>query len=121
MEHVRALIIKFIMCTVALWIVLSLFYGVSFGNVVWIGIVLTILSYALGDLLILPFAGNMAATAADFGLTFLTVWLMGAYLFDPAIPAALTAFFSAIVITIGEWFFHNYMGKTVLEDRRTEA
>src|SRR5690625_3534318 len=114
MEHVKALIIKFIMCTAALWIVLSLFYGVSFGYVVWISLVLTVLSYSVGDLLILPNAGNAVATLADFGLTFLVVWLMGAYLFDPATPAALSAFFSAILIAVGEWLFHNYMKKTVL-------
>lgn len=121
MEHVKGLIVKFIMVTAVLYIVLGLFYGVSFGNVLWTSIILTILAYMVGDLLILPFAGNITATVADFGLAFLGVWLIGAYLYDPDISVLAAAFFSAIVIAVGEWFFHNYMKKQVLEGEKAEA
>ena len=119
LEHVRSLIIKFIMMTVALFVVLSLFYGVSFINVLWTSLLLTIASYLLGDLLVLDLAGNWAATIADLGLAFLGIWLIGAYLYDPSVPAAGAAIISAIVIAVCEWFFHNYMNKQVLRDPET--
>jgi len=116
-EHVRALIVKFIMCTVFLWIILGLFYGVGFGDIVAIGVILTIVAYLLGDLFILPTFGNIAATIADFVLAFIVIWLLGAALIDVPIPLVTASFISALVIAAGEWFFHRYMDNQVIGDK----
>lgn len=62
------------------------------------------------------FCGNMAATISDFALSFLTIWLIGAYFFDPYVPVVGAAFLSSLVIAVGEWFFHRYMNQQVLRD-----
>ncbi|MBB6450787.1 uncharacterized membrane protein YvlD (DUF360 family) [Geomicrobium halophilum] len=112
MNYTWPLIIKFIMMTVVLWIVLGLF-GASFVNILLISILLTLVSYMLGDLFILPNYGNLWATVADFGLAFIGVWALGSF-FDQI--GFWAAFISAIVIAIGEAFFHWFMNQQVLED-----
>lgn len=119
MHSFRALIIKFVMCAAVLWIILGL-YGFSFGNIVTTAVLLTGVSFIVGDLFILPRFGNTAATIADFILTFGMVWLLGAYLFGYTGPLGYVSFITAAVIAIGEALFHRYMEKAVLDDMTTQ-
>lgn len=107
MEHIKAMAIKFIGSLVLLYIVLGLFYGMSFGNVFLITLVWGIASY-LGDLFILPRINNTIATIADFGLAFIIIWLMGenlTYGGSVFIPALI----SAAGLALFEYFFHKYI------------
>lgn len=113
-EHVRGLIIKFVMVFAALLIVLGLFYGVSFASIIWTSLILTVASYLIGDLFILPMSNNITATLSDLGLAFLGIWLIGSYMYPVDVPVALAAIISALVIMVGEWFFHRYMENQVL-------
>lgn len=106
------------MCTAILWIVLGLFYGVSFGDIVAISVILILAAYLLGDLFALPLFGNTVATIADFGLTFFGVWLLGIALIEHAIPIVTASLISAIAVAIGEMFFHRYVKNEVLHGRR---
>ena len=117
MEHIKNLVIKFIMCTVMLLVVLGLFFGVSFTNILWTSVILTVVSYLLGDILILPKGGNLIATVSDLVLAFLAVWVVGMYLYDPDVNLIPASIVSAIVIAVGEWFFHNYVKKQIREDK----
>lgn len=121
MRHVRALAIKFVMVMVMLFLVLGLFYGVNFGDIFWTSVILTVGAYLIGDLFILPMAGNITATLADFGLAFAGVWLIGAPLFDLDVPLLGASLASAIAIAAGEWFFHRYMRAQILRDRDRAA
>lgn len=116
MNHVKALLIKFIMCTAVLWIVLGVLYNVTFGDILTIGLLLTGVSYIVGDLLILPKLGNQSATIADFVLAFFGTWVLGAMLIEHPIPLVTASFISALLITIGEYFFHRYMDNHVLDE-----
>ncbi|PRS06330.1 hypothetical protein C6W22_16100 [Bacillus atrophaeus] len=111
MVHVKALAIKGIMTIIVLYLVLGLGFNFTFGDTLLMTIVLGVVSYLLGDLYILPKWNNMIATVADFGLAFLVVWLMGMPLSMGLSPGmlALAALFAAIVMAIGEYFFHFYM------------
>lgn len=120
MDHVKALIMKFIMCTAVLWIVLGLLYGADFGEILTISVILTLASYAIGDLLVLRSFNNVVATIADFGLSFIMIWLIGLAIIDEPMPIATAAFLSAIVITVGEWFFHQYMKNRVFDDENKD-
>jgi len=115
MKHVRALIIKFLMVTLMLFIVLGLFYGVDFGEILTISLILTVGAYLIGDLFILPRFGNVAATVADFGLAFLGIWIIGDAIIDENIPLTTAALFSSVLIGIGEWFFHKYVINIIKE------
>lgn len=116
MKHVWSLVIKFIIITAVLFIVLGMFYRVSFANIIWTSLILTLVSYLIGDLFVLPLGENLAATVADFGLAFLTIWMIGAFIFEPNVPVVGAAFVSSLVIAAGEWFFHQYMNKQVLAE-----
>lgn len=72
---VKALLIKFAMTFVILWLVLASFRIVSFSSVITTSIVLTVVSFLIGDLLILPRLGNAVATMADLALTWFGIWV----------------------------------------------
>ena len=115
MDSVRALIIKFIMITAVVWIVFGLF-GYTFGDILVASVLLTGVSYIVGDRIILPRFGNVVATIADVGLVFVMLWFMGAYLFEPQAGLGTASFIVAVIIGIGEAMFHRYLEREVLDD-----
>ncbi|MGC9935027.1 YndM family protein [Priestia aryabhattai] len=122
MKHLKALVIKFVMSAVVLGIVLTGIYNYDFSDSMLISLILTFVAYALGDLLVYRNAAddldykkrNIIATISDLILSFLVIWIMGASLFGNASPIIQGSIVSAILITIGEWFFHKYLDKHVL-------
>jgi len=114
MKHLGPLLMKLLMCTAVVTIVLGLIYGVSFGDILFISIMLAGISYFLGDLFILPRFGNTIATIADFGLAFVTTWLLGIMVIERIIPLGTASFFVALILAIGEILFHRYMNSSIL-------
>ena len=114
MKHMKNLAIKFISILAVLFIILGIFYDMSFGNVLSISVVLTLASYLIGDLLIFRKTNNTMATIADFALAFLVIWLMGENLTygDSLIMPALIA---AAGIALFETFFHKYVARQIDE------
>lgn len=106
--YIRALLIKLVMITAVLWIVLGLFYGVSFINVLITSVFITGVAYAL-DVFILPKMGNVYASITDFVLILFVIYLFGSYLYIEPIPLGTASFISALIISMGELFFHRYM------------
>lgn len=134
MNHLKAIIIKFIMILVVLLIVLTAMYDVEFGNTLLISAVLTLLAYALGDLMIFRKTGdrgdnnrasrdddhtkrNAIATVSDIILSFLVIWLMGEVLLEDTEDLIQAAIISALVIGAGEWFFHKYLDRNVFPEK----
>ncbi|EMR06181.1 hypothetical protein C772_01826 [Bhargavaea cecembensis DSE10] len=113
-DHGKALMIKAALIFPVVWILLSLFNDVSFLDSTIIAAGLWLISYAMGDLMVLPKMGNMAATAGDFVLSFLIVWgglnLLG---YDEALGEALL---TAAIITAGEYFYHSWLLRTQYDD-----
>ncbi|UOQ94668.1 YndM family protein [Halobacillus shinanisalinarum] len=120
MKYIQALLIKFVMMTAVLWFFLGVFFGISFFDILITSIALTVVSYIIGDLLILPNIGNTAATVADMFLAFVGVWVLGSLLFETSVSLGTISFFLAIAITIGEFFFHGYMKKLILKGLSSE-
>ncbi|RFB18792.1 DUF2512 family protein [Bacillus sp. HNG] len=120
MRHFKALGIKFIIIAIVLLSLFGIFRGASLGNLLLMSLLVTGISYLIGDLFTLPRMGNLFATLADFGLSFFSVWLLS-YLFlentSSLITASLTA---AALITACEALFHAYMRSKVLEDENRE-
>ena len=87
---------------------LSYFYtGLSLYNMVVAGFAVAVVSYILGDLIILPRTGNMIATIADFGLSFLTLWLLS-YAMNMGYTFNYLAI-ASLALTLGEFLFHIYL------------
>lgn len=114
MKHIGPLFIKFLMSLAVTTIILGLIYNVTFGDILFISILLTGISYFLGDLFILPRYGNTVATIADFGVTFIATWLLGIMVIERIIPLGIASFFVALFISLGEILFHRYMESSIL-------
>lgn len=115
MQYTKAFFIKLAMTIVMLWIVLGLFFGVSFGNILLVGTILTVVAF-VGDVFILPNVGNMIAAGGDLLLAFFGIWALGTLLFGQNnITVLSAAFLSALFIGVGEMFYHRYFRDYVME------
>ncbi|WLD94245.1 YndM family protein [Alkalihalobacillus sp. AL-G] len=109
MRHIVALLTKFTMLIGVLYISLTVFFGVSFLNVLGIALLLTIVGYALGDLFILKRFGNVIATMADAGLTFLAAWFLADVFIDTPANQFYAGVSAAAITAIGEFVFHMFI------------
>ena len=110
--------IKFVATLVLLYVILGAIGGLTFGNVLLITIILGMVSYFVGDLLILAKTNNMTATIADLGMAFVLIWLMAASFIDKGIVG--TAIIAAIGVAVFEFFFHEYLLRNVYEGRSSD-
>ena len=129
MDYVKAFFIKFVMIAVVLGVVISGIFDGEFEDTLLISLVLTIIAYVLGDLIIFRKAGdnenrnsdhvkrNTIATISDFILSFLVIWLMGKSLFTDDSDVLTAAMVSALIIAVGEWFFHKYLDRHVFNEK----
>lgn len=113
MEHTKALLIKFVAVTAAVWIIMGVFFGIDFGEILTISILVTIASYIIGDLFVLPRYGNMTAAVVDFGLAYIGIWLIGSVVINENISLGWASFSTALVIASAEVLFHFYMMRRV--------
>jgi hypothetical protein len=116
MKHIGALIVKYLMVLLILEIMLDLMTNLMFGDIMLIAVAVTLVSYAIGDLVILPLTSNIAAALADAGIALITIYLFNFWFGVGSISFA-DAFISAVFVGGGEWVFHRYLEKNVLRDR----
>src|SRR5690625_7315517 len=116
MKHVQALLIKFVMITGILLVILAGFYQVNFWSIIVTSLLLTAVSYPIGDLMILPLFENWGATISDFILAFTGIWILGV-LYTGTIPFPTVAGISALFIAVREYVVHKDMFHHVLRKR----
>ena len=118
MKHIVALLIKYTAISAVLLVILGFFQDISIPRILLISLLVTGSAYLIGDLFILPKYGNMVATIADFGLSFLGIWVLTYLLTDADFTRNIVAssFWSALLISVVEIFFHIYMKKMVLHE-----
>ncbi|PEM49607.1 YndM family protein [Bacillus wiedmannii] len=118
MKHLVALLIKYTAISAVLLVILGIFQDISIPRVLFISLIITGAAYVIGDLFILPRYGNTIATIADFGLSFLGIWLLTYLLtdLDSTRNIGFSAFWAALFISMAEIFFHIYMKKVVLHE-----
>ncbi len=119
MKHLTAIIIKFFMVTIFLEILLILMTDLTFVQVLSISLILTVLSYLLGDLLVLSLANNTVATIADTWISFVVIYLYKLFASYGSI-GIVDAIITALVLGIGEWFYHMYVSRSVFGNHETE-
>ena len=118
MKHIVVLLIKYTAISAVLLMILGIFQDVSIPRIFLISLLITGTAYLIGDLFVLPKYGNMVATIADFGLSFLGIWVLTYLLTDNNFARNIIAssFWAALFISMIEVFFHIYMKKVVLHD-----
>jgi hypothetical protein len=116
MKHIVAIILKFIVVLVLLEILLSLTTALSVSQILVISAAVTLLSYVIGDMLILAVSNNTVATLCDAVLVFLTIWAFNyvPYYGGISVGAAVVC---AAVLGIAEIFFHKYVVRAVYPKR----
>lgn len=113
MKHFWALLIKFAVIGTVLFSFLSIFNTASLPVILFISVVTTAISYFVGDLYILPKFGNFIATVADFGLSFVLIWILSALMINSTGSMLATTFFIALTIAGVEALFHLYVNTHV--------
>ncbi|WP_062050917.1 DUF2512 family protein [Bacillus sp. JCM 19034] len=114
MKHVGALIVKTLMVTLVLLVIMSYIYGYPAGDTFGLSLLIVGISYIVGDMGILRVSNNAVATLADLGLTTIAIWLIGPLIYGYGVPFSI-AFISALIIGIGEWFFHKFVANGILQ------
>ena len=108
-----ALVIKFIIAAVVSEIVLGIYTNLNAGQILLISLVITAVTYLIGDLLILSVFNNTTAAVADAALCWLIIYL-GNYFWPAGNVSLLGALSAAVIIGIGEIFLHKYIEKNIL-------
>lgn len=120
MVYFRALAVKFVMTFVILWLILRLFYANPIGPIFLLAITITVIGFIVGDLYFLPRFENWGATIADFLLILVILSLFNMYVHPLATTILTTAGITAILLSIGEFFYHKYLDTNLLHiDNRT--
>ncbi|WP_249870639.1 YndM family protein [Oceanobacillus saliphilus] len=116
MRHLKALGIKFTVIAIVLYSILPLFLTAGLGEIFFMSVLLTGVTYIIGDLFILPRLGYFSATVADFVLVTFLVWILSVLFIGtgPAIFASALSVGFGVALT--EAIFHIYMKEKVLTD-----
>ncbi|MED4533028.1 YndM family protein [Metabacillus fastidiosus] len=114
------LIIKFITAVIAFAVGLDLFFDATITDILSFSLFVTIVSYIVGDKIILPRLGNRNAVVADFLFTYLSVWIIGSVLFDNYLQIAWGSIISAVIIGAAEVFVHLFLQRTIPNKPETE-
>ncbi|HWT74634.1 MAG TPA: DUF2512 family protein [Mobilitalea sp.] len=115
MRHISALIVKFIMTAIILEIALLLLSRLSFGNILWVSLVVTAISYLIGDMVILPAINNLVATLADMVISFVVIYMFNFFWNTNDIPF-LSALVAGVALGAGEFFFHKLIDRKINDD-----
>lgn len=117
MSHFKALTIKAFFSLALLYLVLGLVFRMSFGNVLFITLVLGVVSYVIGDLFILPKTNNFVAALADFGLAFLIISMMS-NAFTLGYDILTMSFIASLGVAVFEFIFHKRVASQVVKEQR---
>lgn len=112
MKHLWSLLIKF----TAIGTILFSIYGIfdpAMSVLFIMTVITTIVTYFLGDMVILPKLGNWAAIIGDLVISFLLVWGMSFLFLDTTFNRVTAAAISAASITAVEVLFHLYVKRHV--------
>jgi len=100
------------MTAVILEIVLNLMTDLTFGQILWLSLITTVLSYAIGDLVMLPLSNNTIASIADAMITFVALYMANLWL-DYSRVGIVDAILSAVILGVGEFFFHRLVHRMI--------
>ncbi|RBP96325.1 uncharacterized protein DUF2512 [Cytobacillus firmus] len=111
MNKTLIVVLKFVSSMIAFAIALDLFFDATFADIVSFSLLVTVMSYMLGDRIILPRLGNRNALIADFFLVYASVWVFGSVLLNSYLQIAWGSVIAAGIITLSEVFVHRYLQK----------
>jgi len=117
MNHIQAFLIKAVATFLMLMLILGLFFQYSIGDVFVLTLIIGVVSYLLGDLILLPRTTNITATISDFAIAMLITWFYLANITLSTTNVFLASLVSAIGIALFEMFFHRYLLNHTLHEK----
>ncbi len=115
MKHIGAILLKYVMIAIILEIVLGWLTDNSFTDILVISAAVTVVSYLVGDLLILAKSNNAIATIFNGAVT-LIILLLFNYARGYGYISFSTALLAMVVIEVGDAVFHRFVEKTILSE-----
>lgn len=117
MRHLNILLIKFLTSFITFWISLNLFFEATLAVILSLSLLVTFLSYFLGDVVLLPRLGNRNTVIVDFFLTYLIVWIFGGFFLHSYMQIAWGSIMAATLIAFSEVFVHSYILKNLPHEK----
>ncbi|MGS2776524.1 YndM family protein [Robertmurraya sp. GLU-23] len=105
----KIILLKFIVCTIIFTIAFDLFFEARVSEVLSFSILVTMVSYFIGDKIILPRVGNRAAVVIDFFTVYTFVWIFGNILLHSYEQIAWGSIIAATLVGISEVFVHLFL------------
>ncbi|WP_456271011.1 DUF2512 family protein [Bacillus sp. AK031] len=93
-----------------------MFFEATIADIVSFSLLLTVISYFIGDRILLPRIGRVNAVITDFFLAYLLVWVFGGILFESYLQVAWGSIISALLIAGSEVFVHSYIVKNAVTE-----
>ncbi|MBU9720642.1 MULTISPECIES: DUF2512 family protein [Bacillaceae] len=119
MNHIKVFAIKYSLVALVTLSVLTIF-NVASATILWITLLVTVPAYIIGDFFLFPKFGNLIASAADFGLYTLGLWIALYFFAIPTVTSLQAALFATIFITFIEALFHEFVIGRKIKLKRVE-
>ncbi|WP_066048088.1 DUF2512 family protein [Robertmurraya korlensis] len=103
---IRIILIKLITSVIIFTIAFDLFFEAGASEILSFSILVTIVSYFIGDKIILPMVGNRAAAVIDFFTVYAIVWIFGNILLHSYEQIAWGSIMAATLIGVTEVAVH---------------
>ena len=105
----RIILMKLISNLIIFTIAFDLFFESGVTEIWSFSLLVTIVSYFIGDKIILPRVGNRAATVIDFFMVYAIVWIFGNILLHSYEQIAWGSIIAASLIGVTEVFVHLFI------------
>ncbi len=104
----KTIVVKFIMTIAFAGIAFVLLEGNAWEWVFLVGVIATIINYAVGDMFILPKYEKIPAAIAD-GVIALLIAVIVSFVTPVFIISAVSVILFGVLVAAGEYFFHQYL------------
>ncbi|MQL53084.1 DUF2512 family protein [Desulfofundulus thermobenzoicus] len=118
-RHINALITKFLLFAPVMGVLLPAFSSLNVAEAIMTALLMTPVVYILADVIVLPRQGTWAAMAADIIVTILLLWEATTFLGEKVLAPPGTVLVAA-TIGAGEWYFHQFLLRTLFNRRGRE-
>jgi hypothetical protein len=106
---IQIILIKLITSVIIFTIAFDLFFEAGVSEILSFSILVTIVSYFIGDKIILPRVGNRAAAVIDFFTVYAIIWIFGNILLHSYEQIAWGSIIAATLIGVSEVVLHLFI------------
>ncbi|WP_185955973.1 DUF2512 family protein [Melghirimyces algeriensis] len=117
MRYFQILLIKFASIFLSLVVALGWVQNLNWIHLLVIGFLYSLVSYIVGEIILLPYVNNTILTLLDFVLSLMVITFVGNRLYGMDLTLINLSFFAsaAIFIAVVEWVVHAYVQKNMLK------